>query len=79
MHTYIGSHRLPWFSSSASSFYSSSVLHYTPACLQTTINTMARLTQYNYVFAIGTFFAMLDAYNNGASEWFRLTLERYIY
>lgn len=28
---------------------------------------MARLTQYNYVFAIGTFFAMLDAYNNGAS------------
>jgi sodium-dependent phosphate transporter len=29
---------------------------------------MARLTQYNYVFAIGTFFAMLDAYNNGASK-----------
>jgi sodium-dependent phosphate transporter len=28
---------------------------------------MARLEQYNYVFAIGTFFAMLDAYNNGAS------------
>jgi sodium-dependent phosphate transporter len=28
---------------------------------------MPRLTQYNYVFAIGTFFAMLDAYNNGAS------------
>lgn len=26
---------------------------------------MPRLTQYNYVFAIGTFFAMLDAYNNG--------------
>lgn len=29
---------------------------------------MARLTKYNYVFAIGTFFAMLDAYNNGASK-----------
>ena len=28
---------------------------------------MPRLEQYNYVFAIGTFFAMLDAYNNGAS------------
>jgi hypothetical protein len=30
---------------------------------------MPRLTQYDYVFAIGTFFAMLDAFNNGASEW----------
>lgn len=30
---------------------------------------MPRLTQYNYVFAIGTFFAMLDAYNNGASTY----------
>lgn len=29
---------------------------------------MARLKQYNYVFAIGTFFAMLDAYNNGAND-----------
>jgi sodium-dependent phosphate transporter len=28
---------------------------------------MPKLTQYNYVFAIGTFFALLDAYNNGAS------------
>jgi sodium-dependent phosphate transporter len=28
---------------------------------------MPRLEQYNYVFAIGTFFALLDAYNNGAS------------
>jgi sodium-dependent phosphate transporter len=27
------------------------------------------LEQYTYVFAIGTFFALLDAYNNGASEW----------
>lgn len=26
------------------------------------------LDQYTYIFAIGTFFAMLDAYNNGASE-----------
>ncbi|KAL4930447.1 inorganic phosphate transporter [Aspergillus undulatus] len=26
------------------------------------------LTQYNYVFAIGTFFAVLDAYNNGAND-----------
>jgi sodium-dependent phosphate transporter len=26
------------------------------------------LPQYNYVFAIGTLFAILDAYNNGASE-----------
>ena len=30
---------------------------------------MPRLTQYNYVFAIGTFFALLDAYNNGASKY----------
>jgi len=25
------------------------------------------LTEYTYVFAIGTFFALLEAYNNGAS------------
>lgn len=30
---------------------------------------MAVLHEYDYVFAIGTLFAMLDAYNNGASEW----------
>jgi hypothetical protein len=30
---------------------------------------MAKLTKYNYVFAIGTFFALLDAYNNGASKY----------
>jgi sodium-dependent phosphate transporter len=30
---------------------------------------MPKLTQYNYVFAIGTFFALLDAYNNGASKY----------
>ena len=30
---------------------------------------MPQLTQYDYVFAIGTFFALLDAYNNGASEY----------
>jgi sodium-dependent phosphate transporter len=29
---------------------------------------MPKLSQYDYVFAIGTFFALLDAYNNGASE-----------
>jgi sodium-dependent phosphate transporter len=29
---------------------------------------MAVLSQYDYVFAIGTFFALLDAFNNGASE-----------
>lgn len=29
---------------------------------------MPVLSQYDYVFAIGTFFAMLDAYNNGASK-----------
>ena len=26
------------------------------------------LEEYTYVFVIGTLFAMLDAYNNGASE-----------
>lgn len=26
------------------------------------------LHQYTYIFAIGTFFALLDAYNNGASK-----------
>ncbi|ORY81877.1 phosphate transporter [Protomyces lactucae-debilis] len=29
---------------------------------------MPKLTQYNYVFAIGTFFALLDAFNNGAND-----------
>jgi hypothetical protein len=32
------------------------------------ITSMPVLDQYTYVFAIGTFFALLDAYNNGASE-----------
>lgn len=27
------------------------------------------LHQYDYIFAIGTLFAILDAYNNGASEY----------
>lgn len=27
------------------------------------------LHQYDYIFGIGTVFAMLDAYNNGASEY----------
>lgn len=26
------------------------------------------LSDYTYIFAIGTIFAMLDAYNNGASQ-----------
>jgi len=26
------------------------------------------LTEYTYVFAIGTFFALLEAYNNGAND-----------
>ncbi|KIW03823.1 uncharacterized protein PV09_05122 [Verruconis gallopava] len=29
---------------------------------------MVYLHQYDYIFAIGTFFAMLDAYNNGAND-----------
>jgi sodium-dependent phosphate transporter len=29
---------------------------------------MAVLTQYTYIFAIGTFFALLDAFNNGAND-----------
>jgi len=32
---------------------------------------MPVLTEYTYVFVIGTFFAMLDAFNNGASTSFR--------
>lgn len=32
------------------------------------LDKMAVLSQYDYIFAIGTFFALLDAYNNGASE-----------
>jgi sodium-dependent phosphate transporter len=31
------------------------------------------LTEYTYVFAIGTFFALLEAYNNGASMLLRST------
>jgi sodium-dependent phosphate transporter len=40
---------------------------------------MAKLTQYNYVFAIGTFFAMLDAYNNGASKCSLTTVPQHHY
>jgi hypothetical protein len=29
------------------------------------------LSQYTYIFVIGTFFAMLDAFNNGASAYLR--------
>jgi solute carrier family 20 (sodium-dependent phosphate transporter) len=28
----------------------------------------AALSEFSYVFAIGTFFALLDAYNNGAND-----------
>jgi hypothetical protein len=38
-----------------------------------TTAAMPKLTQYNYIFAIGTFFALLDAYNNGASKFRPLT------
>jgi sodium-dependent phosphate transporter len=40
---------------------------------------MAKLTQYNYVFAIGTFFALLDAYNNGASKYILTTEPQHQY
>lgn len=30
---------------------------------------MPVLHQYDYIFAIGTLFALLDAYNNGASKF----------
>ena len=29
---------------------------------------MPQLSQFDYIFAIGTFFALLDAYNNGAND-----------
>lgn len=32
------------------------------------------LHQYDYIFAIGTLFAMLDAYNNGASAFLNIQL-----
>jgi hypothetical protein len=37
--------------------------------LSRNVVAMPKLHQYNYVFGIGTFFALLDAYNNGASEF----------
>ena len=36
------------------------------------------LSEYTYVFAIGTFFAMLDAFNNGASEYLSQTISRVV-
>lgn len=41
-------------------------LHNTKSYLYILLDKMV-LTEYSYVFAIGTFFALLDAYNNGAS------------
>jgi len=37
---------------------------------------MAVLSQYDYIFAIGTMFAMLDAFNNGANDvsWLELSI-----
>jgi hypothetical protein len=40
------------------------------------ITSMPVLDQYTYVFAIGTFFALLDAYNNGASELRKVSLRK---
>jgi hypothetical protein len=40
------------------------------------ITSMPVLDQYTYVFAIGTFFALLDAYNNGASELRNVSLAK---
>lgn len=34
-------------------------------------STIMTLSQYDYIFAIGTFFALLDAFNNGASKFKR--------
>ena len=34
------------------------------------------LSQFDYIFAIGTFFALLDAFNNGASEYLRVFAPR---
>jgi len=36
------------------------------------------LDQYTYIFAIGTFFALLDAYNNGASTFSSRLMNTYI-
>jgi len=35
---------------------------------------MPYLHQYDYIFAIGSLFAFLDAFNNGASEHIHLPL-----
>lgn len=35
---------------------------------------MPYLHQYDYIFGIGTVFAMLDAYNNGASKYYSIHL-----
>lgn len=37
------------------------------------------LDQYTYIFVIGTFFAMLDAFNNGASEWLSVNISLHTY
>ena len=37
------------------------------------------LHQYDYVLVMGTFFALLDAYNKGASMYFGSTRNRLLY
>jgi hypothetical protein len=37
------------------------------------------LTEYTYVFAIGTFFALLEAYNNGASTLLSIALDQLLH
>ena len=39
-------------------------------------HTVNMLTEYTYVFAIGTFFALLEAYNNGASTSFTTHIDQ---
>ncbi len=34
------------------------------------------LSEFTYIFAIGTFFALLEAYNNGASKYLLLSCDR---
>ena len=46
--------------------------HTAPQCA----HTVNMLTEYTYVFAIGTFFALLEAYNNGASTSFTTSIDQ---
>jgi hypothetical protein len=47
-------------------------LHPAPVSILCDIRLLFKmLSQYTYIFVIGTFFAMLDAFNNGASAYLR--------